>query len=446
MRGGYLRVSGAAALSAVTVLALSGCLAGKAKTAGGLGVNKNTRPTIRIMVAFGGAQLRAFASGIEPYAKSRGITIKWADDSNFNADIVTKVKAGNAPDIALFPQPGILVQLAQQGKLADLNKVLPVGRIRSQLVAGLLEPSTYRSDVYGVPASLNLKSVVFYPKKAWARAGYPIPTSLAALAALDVRMKADGRTPWCLGVEDGSATGWSATDWIEQLLLDQSGTGVYNDWVSHKVKFDSAPVRQAAQYFHTLFATPGFIHNGRRSITSSYFGTAGNAMFDDKLTESNPGCYMYRQGNFITGDGFFPKKIIQDLDANVGVFRFPGKSAGDNPVEGGGDVAGLFSGHNKYAIDLLKHMLTPTFCSVCPRTFAYMSPFTGFALSNYPDQVARDMAKIAYGATSFVFDASDSMPGAVGSGTFWRHMTAWIGGHESLDTALRAIDDSWPRS
>jgi alpha-glucoside transport system substrate-binding protein len=441
--GNRKRVAALAAL-ATAALTLSGCLASNSKTRGGLGANKNTGSTITIMVGFGGDQLKAFKSGIQPYAQSQGITIKWAVDSNFNADIVTKVKAGTEPDIAMFPQPGILLEMAQQGKVADLGRVLDIDKLRPQLVSGLLQPSTYKDDVYGVPPSINLKSVVFYPKKAWARAHYPIPTSLKDLTALAARIKRDGRTPWCMGVEDTSATGWAATDWIEQLVLDQSGSEVYNDWVSHKVKFDSPQVRQAADYFHTMFATPGYVHGGQKSITSSYFGSAGNPMFADKLTESNPGCYMYKQGNFITGAGFFPKQIVNNLDPNVGVFRFPGKSASDKPVEGGGDVAALFSGHNKNAIKILKYMLTPTFCSGCPKAFAYMSPFKAFALSNYPDKVAREMATIAYGATSFVFDASDSMPGAVGSGSFWRQMTAWISGHTSRDAALKAIDSSWP--
>src|SRR5206468_8915129 len=115
---------------------------------GSLGANKNTSRTITIVVAFGGAQLDAFKAGVEPYAKSQGIKIKWAVDSNFNADIVNKVKAGNLPDIAMFPQPGILLQFARQGKLADLSGILDVEGMRSQLVAGVLQPSTYHGDVY----------------------------------------------------------------------------------------------------------------------------------------------------------------------------------------------------------------------------------------------------------------------------------------------------------
>ena len=53
---------------------------------------------------------------------------------------------------------------------------------------------------------------------------------------------------------------------------------------------------------------------------------------------------------------------------------------------------------------------------------------------------------MVYDSTAFLFDGSDAMPGAVGAGTFWKDMTAWISGQESLDTALKNIDASWPAS
>jgi alpha-glucoside transport system substrate-binding protein len=36
------------------------------------------------------------------------------------------------------------------------------------------------------------------------------------------------------------------------------------------------------------------------------------------------------------------------------------------------------------------------------------------------------------------------MPGEVGSGSFWRDMTAWISGQEDAKTALDNIESSWP--
>ena len=36
------------------------------------------------------------------------------------------------------------------------------------------------------------------------------------------------------------------------------------------------------------------------------------------------------------------------------------------------------------------------------------------------------------------------MPGAVGAGSFWKEMTAYVSGSKNLDQALKAIDQSWP--
>ncbi len=44
----------------------------------------------------------------------------------------------------------------------------------------------------------------------------------------------------------------------------------------------------------------------------------------------------------------------------------------------------------------------------------------------------------------FRFDASDLMPAAVGAGSFWTQMTAWIAEGKSDADVLDAIQASWP--
>ena len=63
----------------------------------------------------------------------------------------------------------------------------------------------------------------------------------------------------------------------------------------------------------------------------------------------------------------------------------------------------------------------------------------------YGNAVDRGVAEVLAGATSVRFDGSDLMPGEVGSGSFWKQMTAWVSGTTDLDTALKAIDASWPK-
>ena len=66
-------------------------------------------------------------------------------------------------------------------------------------------------------------------------------------------------------------------------------------------------------------------------------------------------------------------------------------------------------------------------------------------LAWYQNDVDKGVAAILAGATAVRFDGSDLMPGEVGAGSFWKQMTAWVSGTTDLDSALKAIDASWPK-
>jgi alpha-glucoside transport system substrate-binding protein len=442
-RARYVAVAAAAAAGS---LLLGGCLSSNGKTAGTQGANSNTGKNITMIVAFSGSQFTDFKASLMPYAKSQGINLTLTSDSNFNTDIVNKVNSGNEPDIAMFPQPGILLQLAKQGKVADLDNILDVSKLKSEMVTGLLNYGTMNGKLYGAPPSINVKSLVFYPKIAWAKAGLKPPTTLSQLLSFSAQLKSQGKTPWCMGIESGSATGWPATDWLEQLVLDYGGVNQYNGWIKHTVKFSSPLVTKAANTYQKFFSTPGWVAGGQKAIASNNFATAGNPMFNANNTESSPGCWMYKQGSFVVAPGDFPTPVLNNQDKYLGVFRFPGTSASSKPVEGGGDLAALFSGKNQYAVKIMKYMLSPTFGKYAAEHDNLISPFKSFNMSNYPSALYRSMAQIAYSATQFAFDASDQMPQAVGTGSFWQEMTKFVAGQESASSMLKNIDNSWPTS
>jgi alpha-glucoside transport system substrate-binding protein len=288
--------------------------------------------------------------------------------------------------------------------------------------------------------SANTKSFVFYPKKAWDAAGYKTPTTIDELNALTDKIKADktATAPWCMGIESSAATGWPATDWFEDLVMRYGGTDGYNKWVTHQTKFDSPLVRQAAAEFEKIAFTPGNVLGGQKAIASTSFQSAGNPMFDPK-----PGCMLYKQGSFITT--FFPKNIQADLPSNVGVFYFPpAKAGGEKPILGGGDLAVLLK-DSAGAREVMK-MLSDKSIGEKAMDTNFLSPHKDFNTALYKGALNQATAKITYSSSIFLFDGSDQMPGAVGAGTFWKDMTSWISGQESLDSALKNIDSSWPAS
>jgi alpha-glucoside transport system substrate-binding protein len=423
-------VLGVSALSALALLT-AGCSSGSGSSANGT-------KTITIWSSMDQPIIDGLKAKLNPQAKAQGITVQWRRVDNINQLIVQKVQANDAPDIALLPQPGIIKDLAAKGKITALDDVLDLTALGKSMTAGTLDVAKLNGKTYGLMVSMNVKGLVFYPKKAFEAAGYTAPATLDELNTLTAKIKSDGNTPWCLGIESGTATGWPATDWFENLVLKYGGIDKYNEWISHKTTFDSALVRQAAAEFEKIAFTDGNVLGGRKAIASNAFGTAGNAMFNSK-----PGCFMYQQGSFITG--FFPKTVQKNLDSQVGVFGLPPATAGgDNPVEGGGDTASIYQ-DSPAARKVMKLLAaTDLGTTAASNGSSFISPHKDFPLSSYPLKTTQSIAKVAYDASGFAFDASDAMPTAVGSGTFWKDMTAWIAGEESLDAALKNIDASWP--
>jgi alpha-glucoside transport system substrate-binding protein len=227
------------------------------------------------------------------------------------------------------------------------------------------------------------------------------------------------------------------TDWIEEFVLRYGGPEKYDQWVRHEIPFNDPVVLQAGQEFEKLALADGNVFGGRKGVVAANFATAMNPMFQDP-----PKCLLHRQGNFITQKGFITEKVRQNLDEEVGVFLLPSTDASSKPVLGGGDLAGAFTNDDdtKKAIEF---MTSPNF-NGGTKEASYISPHKTFDISLYPTETAKALTKLAYESTVFRFDGSDTMPGAVGAGSFWKGMTAWISGQKSLEETLKDIEDSWP--
>jgi len=436
------RVARVGAIVALLSMATTACVSESGAGANGeAGGNDNTSDSIEIMYGFTGPGSDKFQASLADFAETEGIDIQFSPTPDFNSLINTRVQGNDLPDIAIFPQPGVMASIASTGALADLSEVVDMADLEENVVSGALAAGAVEGTQYAVPLMINVKSVVFYPKPAWESAGYEAPATLDELDTLTKDIAATGTTPWCLGLESGAATGWPATDWLENLLLAQQGVATYDQWVQHEIPFDDPVVIEAAGTMEELLLTEGHVNGGRSAIAANNFATAANPMFEEA-----PGCFMYRQGNFVAEEGGFPAEVVSDLDTRVGIFPMPGLTPEDKPVLGGGDLAALFSGDNEAAQKVLQFITADGFGDEWAQQSGFISPRSDFDPANYPNEVTAQIAQLAYDSTAFVFDGSDQMPGAVGSGSFWREMTAWVSGTQELPATLANIEASWPAS
>jgi alpha-glucoside transport system substrate-binding protein len=426
----------AVAMSASMALGLSGCLAGD--DGGEEGADDKE---VLVWASMDPPVIEGLQKALDARAGEEDITVKVEAVEDINSLIMQRIQAGDTPDIAMIPQPGVVRDVVARAETTvPLGDVLDTEALEETMTAGTLEVGSVDGEAYGLLVSMNVKSLVFYNKKAWDQAGYEAPASLDELTELTEQMKADGNTPWCMGIEDGGATGWAATDWFEDLIMKTAGADEYNAWVAHEVPFDSEVVREAASVFEELLFTEGNVLGGRDAIATTNFGNAANPMFKEK-----PDCWLYKQGSFMTG--FFQESAgVENLDEEVGVFGFPpAEEGGENPVLGGGDMAVMMTDDDATA-QVMEWLADPEIGNEAAPNSSFISPHTTFDTELYPTELTKQMANVAYESTDFLFDGSDQMPGEVGAGTFWSEITAWIAGEKDLDTALQTIDESWPSS
>lgn len=432
-------------VAAVAGLALSGCLQQAGTGSGGVeGLNgfvdnaqRDGDHKVTILGVYGGAEQDDFEASLADFEKKSGIQIEYTSDQDFTTTIKQKVRSGDTPDIGFFPQPGGLLELAADGDVQPIDTYLDYDALDRTLVPGFLDAARYDGRVYGAPVRLANKSIVWYPKKFWDAHGYQAPRSLAELTQLTQKISADGVTPWCMAWGADQATGWVGTDWIEQFMLTLNGPDVYNQWTSHEIAFDDPQVVDAFDAFGAIAKTPGEVYGGVNTIL--------NTSVNDSMAPAfakNPKCLLERQGNFEIS--FLDPKISANLDKEVGIFEWPAKDAGAAPpILGGGDIAALFNGNDPDAIEVMRYLTSDQFGAAWAEAGGWLSPHTTFDQANYPDDVTKEIAKMAVDAPAVVYDGSDVMPKEVGSGTFWTDMITWLQGDSSQDTAS-AIESSWP--
>ena len=434
------RTSRIVAIAAAVVLTSTACLSSGGDSGGGSGTSGGGDDTVEVMYGFSGDQSKAFQDIVNPWAQQQGIKVKLSSTPDFDKLVRSRVAGNNVPDIAIFPQPGITLDIGTTGKLLDLNTVLDKANYSKEKMYLFDAASDAEGKVFAVPMSTSVKSLVWYPKKAFEEKGYTVPKSQAELLALTDKIKADGTAPWCVGIESQAATGWPATDWVEDYVLRFGGGEKYKQWTTHQIPFNDPVVKQAVDEIGKIWFTEGNVLGGRKAIASTNFATAGNPLF-----QNPPKCFLHRQASFLAQKGNFPDKIVQNIDEEAGVFPLPPIEAGSGqPVLGAGDLAGMFN-KDENTVKVLTYITSKEFGDQLAPKGGFISPWKDFDQSKYPNETMRDIAKIAYSSSDAVFDGSDVMPGEVGAGSFWRGMVSWVTGQKDTDAVLEEIEKSWPK-
>ncbi|UZN02934.1 ABC transporter substrate-binding protein [Cellulomonas sp. S1-8] len=378
----------------------------------------------------------------EPFEECTGAEVEYEGSREFEAQLPVRLEAGNPPDIAFVPQPGFLKSLVEDFP----DAVVPAGEAvvanaEEYYSESWVEYGTADGTLYATPLGANVKSFVWYSPAAFEENGYEIPTTWQGLLDLTDQIVADHPDvkPWCAGIESGDATGWPATDWLEDVVLRTAGPDVYDQWVSHEIPFDDPAIVEALVAVGDILQSEEYVNGGLgnvASIATAPWNESGNGIPDGT-------CFLHRAANFYQAN--WDESLTVAEDGDVYAFYLPGVTEDDKPLLGGGEFVTAFSDREEVQA-FHAYLSSPQWANAKAEVTGqgWISANSGLdesLLQSPIDQLSFDL--LTDEAYTFRFDGSDQMPGAIGAGAFWREMTAWISPGQDAQTTLGNIESAW---
>lgn len=396
--------------------------------------------TVEITGAWTGNEKEQVDAVFAYFEEATGATVNYSGSDSFEQDIVISAQSGSAPNLAAFPQPGLAADMAGRGFLTPL----PDGTaewVAENFAAGQswVDLGSYANengekDFFGLFYRVDVKSLVWYSPIAFDEAGYDIPETMEELKELTDMIVEDGGTPWCIGLGSGAATGWPATDWVEEMLLRTQPPSVYDQWVTNEMKFDDPAIIAAMDEFGYFALNDDYVDGGTEAVANTDFRDSPAGLFSIP-----PKCYMHRQASFIPN--FFPEGTQAGED--VDFFYFPAYESKDlgKPVLGAGALFAI-TNPSEATNAMIEFLQTPISHELWMAQGGFLTPHKGVNPATYASDTLRAQGEILQNATTFRFDGSDLMPGEIGAGAFWTGMVDYVTGTPAEEVA-KSIQERW---
>jgi alpha-glucoside transport system substrate-binding protein len=423
-------------IAAIATLTLAGCAEG-GEDEGDSGTVEGE--TVSISGGITGIEAESMQKSFEAFTEDTGIIVEYTGDKGFEGNIVTKVQGGDAPDIAIVPQPGLLRTLVGTGEVIAAPDSV-VANVDENWSPDWKAYGTVDDVFYAAPMLANIKGYVWYSPASFEEWGVEVPTTWDELLELTATIQeTTGGPVWCAGFESEAASGWPGTDWIEDLVLRQSGPEVYDEWVAGDVAFTDPEIADAFDAVGEILLNPEYVNAGFgdvQSINATAFAAVAAPV-------ANGTCPLTHQASFLsanfldveTAEGAVPTVAP---DGDVYAFVLPGFEEGAATIEVGGEFVTAFS-DDAATVAVLEYMSTPEWADarveLGGNISANLNADPSLASSEF---LTEAMTLLQDPNTTVRFDASDLMPSTVGAGSFWKGMVSWIDGEDTA-TVLSEI-------
>jgi alpha-glucoside transport system substrate-binding protein len=403
--------------------------------------------TVKLLTSILPPEQQKFLAAWKDFERCTGIKISYEGTNTFEQILTARIAAGNPPALAWIPQPGLIAKVATEANGAIPAPAAVKANAEKYWPKDWITYATVDGKFYGAPNGSNMKSLVWYSPTTFKDNGWTIPTTWAEMVTLSNTIASSGKMkPWCGGIGSGTATGWPSTDWLEEIVLRQYGTDVYDKWINHTIKFSSPEITGAMNTLQSWMKNPAWVNAGYgdvKTIATTTFQNAGAPILTGKCAMLQQASFYAAQWlSFKTPAGATPT-IGETGDVNAFYLPVMSNKFG-KPVEGAGEFTVAFDS-KPATVAVQTYLSSAEFATAKAKLGGWVSANSGVNLDSYASPIDRLSAQVLADKTStFRFDASDLMPAAVGAGSFWTQMTAWFAQNKATSQVLSNIDSTWP--
>ncbi|WP_017591406.1 ABC transporter substrate-binding protein [Nocardiopsis potens] len=394
------RARGAAAAAAAGLLAVAGCAPGGGEGPAGGGDLAGVQ--LKVAAKWTGVEQDNFEEVLAGFEEQTGATVSYEPTGeDTGAYLGPKIEAGEPPDVALLPQPGLLAEYAEQDALVPLEGDAAAA-LEENYTDYWRELGSVDGEAYGILLKAAHKSIVWYRPDAFEAAGVQPPSTWDDMVGTTASTLSDsGTVPFAMC----GASGWTLTDWFENVYLSHAGPEKYDRLTAHEIPWTDDSVVQTLETLADVWGEKDFMAGGTDGAVQTDFPTCVSQVYGQQDAA------MVFEADFVAANA-------AEAGAAVGedALAFPFPAVGEEPpVVVGGDIAVAMS-ENEGTQELLAYLASPEAQSTWAGLGGYLSANSQVESSAYADEFTQELAQTILDAGENVrYDMSDQVPSRFGA-------------------------------
>jgi alpha-glucoside transport system substrate-binding protein len=223
-----------------------------------------------------------------------------------------------------------------------------------------------------------------------------------------------------LDYEYGESTGWIVSNWLENIVLANYGTTIYDNWVKNEIKFSDDEIVLSLLDIGKIVHNEGTVYKGKEYLIRSQISKSASNLLDENST-----CVFSLMGHHAIN--YMPQNKTFGEDYNF--FKFPSINY-SNMVVGIGDTVSLLN-DNPSSMEVYAEIVSATFGETWASKIdsQYVSPRTDFDISKYKNEFAKKeyiQIKDSLSMNLFRYDGSMLMKNGTGKKILWTTLRDFI--------------------